>query len=68
VISASHEDYPSLLAEALDTLQTTGRQVSAAAEVLEVTTSQPIRLLKTYPAAWVAVNKHRETLGLPALK
>jgi hypothetical protein len=53
---------------AWDTLQTTGWQVSPAAEVLEVTTSQLIRLFKKSRAAWVAVNKRWEALGLPALK
>jgi len=68
VISASHEDYPCLVAEALDRLQTTGWQVSPAAEILGVTTSQIIGLFRKCPAAWVAVNKHRAALGLPALK
>jgi hypothetical protein len=67
-ISAGHPDSPALLAEALDRLQTTGWQVSPAAHVLGVTTSQLIGLFRKCPAAWVAVNKHREARGLPLLK
>lgn len=68
VISASHDDYPALLAEALDRLQGTGWQVAPAAELLGVTTSQLIGLFKKAPAAWTVVNKHRLAIGLPALK
>ena len=68
VISASHDDYPALLAEALDSLQKTGWQVAPAAVKLGVTTSQLIGLFKKHPAALVAVNKQRESMGLPALK
>jgi hypothetical protein len=68
VISASHEDYASLVAEALDRLQATGWQIAPAAEILGVTTSQLGGLLKKSAAAWVAVNKGREAMGLPKLK
>jgi hypothetical protein len=68
VISASHEDYASLLAEALDTLQAAGFEIPRAAEKLGVSSTQLVRLFKKSPAAWVAVNKYREALGLPALK
>jgi hypothetical protein len=68
VISVSHEDYPSLLAEALDTLQAHAFEIPRAAGLLGVSGTQLVRLFKKSPAAWVAVNKHREALGLPALK
>jgi hypothetical protein len=68
VISASHDDYPALLAEALDRLQETQWQVPPAAQKLGVTTSQLIGLVKKAPAAWAAVNKYRLSVGLPALK
>lgn len=68
VISASHEDFPALLAEALDHLREAQWQVSPAAQKLGVTTSQLIGLFKKAPVAWAAVNKHRAAMGLPALK
>jgi hypothetical protein len=68
VISTSHEDYASLIAEALDHLQATGFEIPRAAEKLGVSGTQLVRLFKKCPAAWGAVNKHRAVLGLPALK
>lgn len=68
VISASHEDYPALLSEALDHLQEAQWQVSPAAQKLGVTTSQLIGLFKKAPVAWAAVNEHRMSIGLPVLK
>lgn len=68
VISASHEDFASLVAEALDCLQGVGWQIAPAAEILGVTTSQLCGLFRKSPAAWVAVNTQREALGLPKLK
>lgn len=68
VISARHEDYASLVAEALDQLQATGWQIAPAAEILGVTTSQLCRLFKQSPAAWVALNERRKATGLPKLK
>lgn len=68
VISASHDDYPPLLAEALDRLQGTQWQIAPAAQELGVSTSQLIGLFRKTPAAWAAVNKHRLSVGLPVLK
>lgn len=68
VISASHEDFPALVAEALDHLQEARWQVSPTAETLGLTTSQLMGLFKKAPVAWAAVNKHRLAVGLPALK
>jgi hypothetical protein len=68
VISASHDDYPAMLAEALDRLRGTGWQISPAARELGVSTSQLIGLFKKAPAAWMAVNKHRLAIGLPVVK
>lgn len=68
VISASHDDYPALVAEALDRLNETGWQIAPAALKSGVSTSQLIRLLKKSPAAWTAVNSHRLGAGLPVLK
>lgn len=68
VISSSHDDYPALVAEALDQLQRTGWQIAPAAEFLGVTTSQLVGLFKKAPAAWVALNQSRATMGMPPLK
>ncbi len=68
MISASHDDFPALLAEALDRLQGTGWQISPATELLGVTTTQLMGLFRKAPAALTAVNKHRQAVGLPVLK
>ena len=68
VISVSHDDFPALLAEALDHLQEAQWQISPTAQKLGVTTSQVIGLFKKAPAAWAAVNTYRLAVGLPALK
>lgn len=68
VIAAGHEDFPTLLAEALDCLQEARWQVSPAAEKLGITTSQFTGFLRKAPAAWAAVNTHRLATGLPTLK
>lgn len=68
VISVDHEDYPALVAEALDQLQAHGFQVAPTAETMGVSGTQLVRLLKRSPSAWLTLNKHRASLGLPALK
>jgi hypothetical protein len=68
VISASHPDLPALVSEALDHLHDAQWQVSKAAETLGISSTQLIGLCKKAPAAWVAVNKRRLALGMPALK
>lgn len=68
VISAEHEDFPALLAEALDQLQAARFEIPPAARALGVTGTQLVRLFQKCPAAWVALNHHRAHAGLPALK
>jgi hypothetical protein len=68
VISASHENYPTLVAEALDQLQGVGWQIAPAAELLGITTSQLVKLFQKSPAAWGAINRLRTGAGLSALK
>ena len=68
VISSGHHDFPAILAEALDQLQATRFEIAPTARALDVTGTQLVRLFKKCPAAWVALNKHRMALGLPALK
>jgi hypothetical protein len=67
-ISASHDDYPTLVAEALDQLQSVGWQMAPAANTLGITTSQLVKLFQKSPAAWTAINKLRTGAGLTTLK
>jgi hypothetical protein len=59
-VNPSHEDFPSLLAEALDRIVAADWDVSSAAEQLQATTSQIIRLLKHEPRAMTLVNRERQ--------
>lgn len=68
VIAAGHDDYPALVAEALDHLQATRFEIAPVAETLGVTGTQLVRLFKKCPAAWTALNAYRTRAGLPALK
>lgn len=67
VVGAEHEDFPALLAEALDVLRQCGWEPRPAAERLGVTSSQFIRLLKLEPHALPLVNDRRVELGLHRL-
>jgi hypothetical protein len=67
-VNPTHDDFPSLLAEALDVLATAEMDVSQAAEQLGCTSSQLIRFLKHEPRALQAVNEQRAGQGLHALK
>lgn len=68
VIAADHEDYPALVAEALDTLQGTGFEIAPAACTLAITGTQLVRLFKKLPVAWMALHAYRSSVGLPQLK
>jgi hypothetical protein len=68
VISPSHDDYPALVAEALDQLNVHGFEMPKAAELLGVTATQLLKLFKKHPAAWTALNTLRVRAGLAALK
>lgn len=68
VISAGHDDYPALVAEAFDQLHADGFQLAKTAAKLGVSSTQLARLFEKCPAGWVALNRHRTALGLPALK
>ncbi len=67
VVSASHDDFPALLSEALDRLESQGMDLKPAAGLLGCTPSQLIKLLKDEPRAWLQVNQKREKRGLHAL-
>ena len=66
-INPEHEDFPSLLAEALDVLASRAFDVQAAATALLCTPSQLVKLLKHEPAALELVNNARAERGLNRL-
>jgi hypothetical protein len=67
-ISATHTDFPAMLAEALDVLNEQGMDVRGAAAVLGVTGSQLTKFLKLEPLAIQQVNACRRELGLRPLR
>lgn len=67
-INPTHDDFPSLLAEAIAALHATGWDAAAAAEQLECSTSQLIKFLKNEPSAFSLLNQHRTEAGLKPLK
>jgi len=62
-VSSRHEDFPALLAEALDFVLAEEMQLRAAAERLDCSPSQLIRILKAEPKALAAVNAARKATG-----
>lgn len=64
VVSKEHDDFPALLAEALDVLDARGQEPKAAAIDLGCSTTQLIKLLKDEPRAFSSFNHRREALGL----
>jgi len=67
-VSPQHDDFPALLAEALDVLTVCGMDVKTAAAALQTTSSQLTRFLQLEPRALAQVNAHRCELGLRALR
>lgn len=67
-VNSKHEDYPALLAEALDVIVARKYDVAGAAGVLGVTMSQLTRLVRQEPPAISEVNRGREAIGLPRLR
>ena len=68
VLSTTHRDFPAMLAEALDTIESAGHDIKKASTRLECSPSQLIKLVKEHPPAWVALNAERERRGLHPLK
>ena len=66
-VAVDHDDYPALVAEALDRLQSVGWHLPAAAGTLGVTPSQLARLFRREPAAWTTLARQRAAAGLPNL-
>lgn len=67
VIAVDHDDYPALVAEALDQLAAAGWTTAPAAERLGVTGSQLHGLFRRSAAAWAALNRLRTEAGLRPL-
>jgi hypothetical protein len=67
-ISVGHDDFPALLAEALDALAASDADPKRAAAVLGCTPSQLIRLLKLDPRALALVNCWRCDRQMHALR
>jgi len=67
-VSAEHEDFPALLAEALDAVKAHAFDVAAAAAALGASGTQLVRLLAQEPRALIAVNAARATLGMHPLR
>ncbi|WP_422930510.1 peptide chain release factor family protein [Singulisphaera sp. PoT] len=63
-VSTEHDDFPSLLAEALDIIEAAEMDLPAAAARLGCTGSQLLKLLKGEPRALALVNANRQRLGL----
>ncbi|MDB5353191.1 MAG: prfA 2 [Planctomycetota bacterium] len=67
LINPKHDDFPAILAEALDFLDRENGDLRAAGEALGCTMSQLTRFLKQEPRAFAAINRRRQSLGLRPL-
>ena len=67
-VNPDHEDFPALLAEALDVIFAHEADVRAGASLLGCTPSQLVRFLKLEAAAFAAVNRWRADRELHVLK
>ncbi|MFM7244541.1 MAG: peptide chain release factor family protein [Planctomycetaceae bacterium] len=66
-VASGHDDYPTVVAEALDQLAASGGRLAEAAGHLGITTSQLVGLFRKSSVAWQAVNESRRQAGQPAL-
>lgn len=66
-VSDQHDDFPALLAEALDRVAECQFDLKLAAASLTVSTTQLLRFLQQSPRAWAMVNQQRELRGLRRL-
>lgn len=64
----THNDYPSLLAEALDAIDAKEYDVRRAAAALGCSTTQLIRFIAKHSEAWTSVNAERVSRGLNRLQ
>ena len=66
-VSTEHDDFPTLLAEAMDVLDARQMDVKTSAEALGLSSTQLVNLLRAEPRALATVNAHRAGIGLRAL-
>ncbi|MEX2286679.1 MAG: peptide chain release factor-like protein [Planctomycetaceae bacterium] len=66
-VNPRHEDFPALLAEALDAIVAADMDVKTASQWLRCSPSQLVRLLKHEPRALAWLNARRSELGLRPL-
>ncbi len=66
-INPDHDDYPAMLAEAMDRIAARDMDVRAAAESLGTSVSQLLKLLKAEPPAFEWLNRERRQRGLRPL-
>lgn len=64
LVNPRHEDFPSMLAEALDVLHARGEDLRDAAESLGCSPSQLLKLFREEPRALAALNASRKARGL----
>lgn len=67
-VNPAHDDFPALLAEALDAITALDMDVKAAAEHLGCSMSQLLKLLKLEPVALAQVNHARQQRSLRPLR
>ncbi len=67
-VALTHEDFPSLLAEALDWLSAFKFDAKECAQQLGTTTSQLVRFFKLEPEALIYVNERRAKRNLKPLR
>lgn len=67
-INPSHQDFPAVLAEAMDRIAMVHGEVSEAAQMLGVSASQLIKLLKHEHTALGLINAQRAAKGLKAYR
>ncbi len=68
VVSPDHEDFPAILAEALDVLSALEDDPRPASERLGCSATQLVKLLKEEPRALSLVNERRRQAGRHALR
>ena len=67
-VNVNHEDFPALMAEALDWVFAFELNLASAGNKLGLSTSQLVKFLKLSPEAWQNVQQKRHDRGLPRLK
>ncbi|MBL8848536.1 MAG: peptide chain release factor-like protein [Planctomycetaceae bacterium] len=68
VVNPEHEEFPALLAIALDRLAALGWDSRAAAGSLSCTTTQLVRFVAEFPEALAELNRQRLAIGLRPLR